>query len=69
MKLNREKIDRREVIKNILEPDKLVFVGVSESKNPKHKPIYISSEDDFMINGRIISVIKRYLFPLISNIV
>jgi repressor LexA len=32
---------------------------VSESSNPKHKPIYISSEDDFMINGRITSVIKR----------
>jgi SOS regulatory protein LexA len=32
---------------------------VSESSNLKHKPIYISSEDDFMINGRIISVIKR----------
>jgi repressor LexA len=32
---------------------------ISESSNPKHKPIYISSEDDFMINGRIISVIKR----------
>ncbi|MEX0909779.1 MAG: transcriptional repressor LexA [Candidatus Paceibacterota bacterium] len=32
---------------------------VSESKNPKHKPIYVSSEDDFMINGRIIGVVKR----------
>lgn len=32
---------------------------VSESKNPKHKPIYVSSEDDFMINGRIIGVLKR----------
>lgn len=32
---------------------------VSESNNPKHKPIYISSEDDFMINGKIISVMKR----------
>ncbi len=32
---------------------------MSESSNPKHKPIYISSADDFMINGRIIRVIKR----------
>lgn len=32
---------------------------LSESKNPKHKPIYVSSEDDFMINGRIISVVKK----------
>lgn len=32
---------------------------VSESTNSKHKPIYISSEDDFMINGKIIAVIKK----------
>jgi len=32
---------------------------LSESKNPKHKPIYVSSEDDFMINGKIIGVVKR----------
>ena len=32
---------------------------VSESSNPIHKPIYISSEDDFMINGKIIGVLKR----------
>lgn len=32
---------------------------ISESTNPKHKPIYISSEDNFMINGKIVNVIKR----------
>lgn len=32
---------------------------LSESKNSKHKPIYVSSEDDFMVNGRIISVFKK----------
>lgn len=32
---------------------------LSESKNPKHKPIFVSSEDDFMINGKIIGVVKR----------
>ena len=32
---------------------------ISESTNPKHKPIYISSEDDFMINGKIIGVVKK----------
>jgi len=32
---------------------------VSESTNLKHKPIYISSEDNFMINGKIISVVKK----------
>ncbi len=32
---------------------------ISESTNPKHKPIYISSEDNFMINGKIVNVIKK----------
>lgn len=32
---------------------------VSESTNPKHKPIYVSSEDDFVINGKIIGAIKK----------
>jgi repressor LexA len=32
---------------------------MSESRNPKHKPIHISSQDDFTINGRIIKVIKK----------
>lgn len=32
---------------------------LSESKNPKHKPIHISSEDDFMVNGKIIAVVKK----------
>jgi len=32
---------------------------VSESSNPKHKPIYVSREDDFMINGKIIGVVKK----------
>lgn len=32
---------------------------VPESTNPKHKPIYISSEDDFMVNGKIIAVVKK----------
>ena len=32
LKLDRLKIDRKEVIKNILKPDKLVLAGVSKSK-------------------------------------
>lgn len=34
-------------------------VLVSESKNPKHKSIYISNTDDFMVNGKIIGVLKK----------
>lgn len=32
---------------------------VSESSNPRHKPIFLHDADDFMINGKIISVIKK----------
>ena len=32
---------------------------MSESTNTEHKPIYISSEDNFMINGKIVGVIKK----------
>lgn len=32
---------------------------ISESTNPKHKPIFISSKDDFMVNGKIIAVVKK----------
>lgn len=30
-----------------------------ESTNKRHKPIFLSSEDDFMINGKIIAVLKK----------
>jgi hypothetical protein len=40
LKLDREKIDRNEVVRNILKPDKLAFVGISESKNPDYKYVY-----------------------------
>lgn len=32
---------------------------LSESDNDKYKPIFLSSKDDFMINGMIIDVIKK----------
>jgi len=32
---------------------------VSESTNKNHKPIYISSEDNYMVNGKIIAVLKK----------
>jgi hypothetical protein len=40
LKLRREQINKEEVIKNILKPDSLVFVGVSESKNPNYDYVY-----------------------------
>ena len=35
------------------------IILVSESGNTIHKPIYVSSEDDFMVNGKIITVLKK----------
>lgn len=32
---------------------------VSESSNAIYKPIYLSSEDDFLVNGKIIDVVKK----------
>lgn len=32
---------------------------VSESSNSTYKPIYVSSQDDFLINGKIIDVVKK----------
>ena len=40
LKLDRLKIDRKEVVKNILKPDKLVLAGKSKSKNPNYEYIY-----------------------------
>jgi len=40
LKLDRQQIDRQEVIRNLLRPKNLVFVGVSESKNPRFEQVY-----------------------------
>jgi len=32
---------------------------ISESSNPVHKPIYLSSDDEFMINGKVLAVVKK----------
>ncbi len=33
-------------------------VLISESKNPKHKPIFLHPDDEFMINGKVVSIVK-----------
>lgn len=35
------------------------FALISESKTTKYKPIFLGSTDDFMVNGKIIAVIKK----------
>lgn len=34
------------------------FALVSESENTKYKPIFLGSSDDFMVNGKVVGVIK-----------
>lgn len=40
IKLDREKIDRNEIIRKVLSPEKLSLVGISESKNTEYKIIH-----------------------------
>jgi hypothetical protein len=40
LKLERRKIDKDEVIRNLLKPSKLAFVGLSESKNQNYEYVY-----------------------------
>ncbi len=35
------------------------LVLVSESTNTNHKPIFVSSEDNFMVNGKVFAVLKK----------
>lgn len=46
-------------IKKFRRDKKGAVMLISESKNTKHKPIFVSSGDDFMINGKIFDIIKR----------
>jgi hypothetical protein len=40
LKLQRQKIDKKEVVKNILKPDNLILVGITKSKNPNYDYVY-----------------------------
>ncbi len=46
-------------LKRLKKNEKEGIMLVSESTNLKHKPIFVSSYDDFMINGKIFDIIKR----------
>lgn len=64
LKLERNNIDRKEVIMNLLKPENLVFVGVSKSKNPQTKFVYdlyfkLSKRRIFKIS---ISIRPKYLY-------
>lgn len=40
LKMDRLKIDKKEVVKNLLNPERLVLVGVSESKNVNYEHVH-----------------------------
>jgi repressor LexA len=52
-------IDNGATVKNISLKTKDMVVLYPESDNPKHQPIYIDSDSDFMINGKVVKVLDN----------
>jgi repressor LexA len=52
-------IDNSATVKNISLKTKDMVVLYPESSNPKHQPIYIDSDSDFIINGKVIKVLDN----------
>jgi repressor LexA len=52
-------IDNSATVKNISLKTRDMVVLYPESDNPKHQPIYIDSDSDFMINGKVIKVLNN----------
>jgi repressor LexA len=52
-------IDSSATVKNISLKTEDVVVLYPESDNPTHQPIYIDSDSNFMINGKVIKVLDN----------
>ena len=52
-------IDNCATVKNINLNNKDMVVLYPESNNPKHQPIYLDSNSDFLINGKVIKVLNN----------
>jgi repressor LexA len=52
-------IDNSATVKNISLKTRDIVVLYPESDNPKHQPIYIDSDTDFMINGTVVKVLDN----------
>jgi len=52
-------IDGLATVKSLARIDKKTMVLLPISSNKKNQPIYLTQEDDFLINGRVIEVLKR----------
>jgi repressor LexA len=52
-------IDNCATVKNISLKNDDMVVLYPESNNPKHQPIYLDSNSDFLINGKVIKVLNN----------
>ena len=52
-------IDNCATVKNISLQNNDMVVLYPESSNPKHQPIYLDSNSDFLINGKVIKVLNN----------
>lgn len=52
-------IDNCATVKNISLKNKDMVVLYPKSTNPKHQPIYLDSNSDFLINGKVIKVLNN----------
>lgn len=52
-------IDNSATVKNISLKTNDMVVLYPESNNPKHQPIYIDSDSDFLINGKVVKVLEN----------
>ena len=52
-------IDNSATVKNISLKTEDMIVLYPESNNPKHQPMYIDADSDFLINGKVIKVLDN----------
>jgi repressor LexA len=52
-------IDNSATVKNISLKSDDIVVLYPESTNPKHQPIYLDSDSDFLINGKVVRVLDN----------
>lgn len=53
-------IDGLATVKNFKRVEKRVIGLFPQSSNPVHQPIYLTPMDDFIINGKVIDVLKHF---------
>jgi len=51
-------IDGLATIKNFKKIDSKTIVLLPESTNKKHQPIYLTPDDDFVFNGKVVDILK-----------